>query len=249
MVTFLHALHGFFLTGFHAGKQGKSVQGRGLRRGQHILNPFVGFAAHVDEQIAGGNAGNIRSSGLIAVQVYATVQQQGQLHAGVFLSQNCTRPVVLREGGTHDLQGTVAFGQARAGKNERGQAGQHHQKQLFKHRIHLVMLFLGIGNQGTDPLQKQVPRPMVRHCSQPRPNGKSAGKFSAGQMISQLESFTFRLTSVTKKPLKRVARSRQRAACRAAQTAHERRAEAAARRNSPVQAHSTAHTGQWSPVQ
>lgn len=88
MILLLHALHGFLLAGLDERKQGEGVQGRILRRGQHILNPFVGFAAHVDEQIAGGNAGNIRSSGLIAVQVHATVQQQGQLHAGVFLSQN-----------------------------------------------------------------------------------------------------------------------------------------------------------------
>ena len=211
MILLLHALHGFLLAGLDARKQGEGVQGRILRRGQHILNPFVGFATHVDEQITGGNAGNVRGGGLIAVQIHAAVQQQGQLYAGLLLTQNCTRPVVLRKSGTHDLQGAVAFCQACAGKKERVQAGQHHQKQLFQHIIHLVMLFLGMGNQGADMI-KAGTRNNGRHCSQPRSNGKTAWKFPAGQMISQLESFTFRLTSVTKKPLKRFARSRHRAA-------------------------------------
>ena len=44
---------------------------------QDVLHPFIGLAAHIDEEVAVGNLDDVIRRGLIAVQVNTVVQQHG----------------------------------------------------------------------------------------------------------------------------------------------------------------------------
>ena len=44
---------------------------------QDVLHPFIGLAAHIDEEVAIGNLDDVIRRGLIAVQVNTVVQQHG----------------------------------------------------------------------------------------------------------------------------------------------------------------------------
>ena len=69
---------------------------------QGIFHPAVGFTAHINKDVAGGDFNNVVYRGLIAVQVNAVVQQHGHVGIGEFLAENLAYPVVFREDGGDD---------------------------------------------------------------------------------------------------------------------------------------------------
>ena len=71
---------------------------------QGVLHPFVGLAADVDKQIAGGYFQNIRRRGLVAVQIHTAVQEHGQLRVGGVVAEDIFHPVVFGKDGGNDLQ-------------------------------------------------------------------------------------------------------------------------------------------------
>ena len=106
VLCFLHTLDHFF--GFDAvAKDLQQIDDLHILVGgifQSIVHPAVGFAAHIDEQVAVGNFNNIISSWLIAVQVNAVVQQHGQLVVFRLIAQHLAHPVVFREDRGDDLE-------------------------------------------------------------------------------------------------------------------------------------------------
>ena len=123
---------------------------------QSLIYPFIGLAAHIDKQIAVGYLDNVVGGRLIAVQIDAVVQQQGNLSVVCLVSQNFTDPVVLREDGGDNadfcLRRGFRLGWGRSGGRGGGNgghigwicaAGQHsgqHQnrKQCGNYFFHIV---------------------------------------------------------------------------------------------------------------
>ena len=130
MLGFLHAFHNFLFLGFDAGEHGNRFQIGVLRGFQHIVHPAVGFAADVNEQVAGRNLGDIRCGRLIVVQVNAVIQQERQFNIIRMCAQNLAHPVVLRKGCADDAQ----FILRKRGSGHHGDQRQKRGKNLF-HRI------------------------------------------------------------------------------------------------------------------
>ena len=130
MLGFLHAFHNFLLLDFDAGEHGNRFQIGVLRGFQHIVHPAVGFAADVNEQVAGRNLGDIRCGRLVVVQVNAVIQQERQFNIIRMCAQNLAHPVVLRKGCADDAQ----FILRKCGSGHHGDQRQKRGKNLF-HRI------------------------------------------------------------------------------------------------------------------
>ena len=102
-----------------------------------VLFSSVAFAAHVNEQIGGGNFQDVLGAGLEGVQIHAAVQQQGDFHV---VSPDLADPVIEGKQGGHNGD-FLSRGQRRAGK----QAGEQDQRQKkranFFHFLFLRLLF------------------------------------------------------------------------------------------------------------
>ena len=103
---FLHAFYDLFL--FDAVAQdfhqinGNQVGIVGRR--QNVIDPLIGFAAHIDKQVAVGHSYNIVRSGLVIVQVNASIQEHGHICFFQSVSQDLADPVVFREDGGDDAE-------------------------------------------------------------------------------------------------------------------------------------------------
>ena len=146
MLGFLHAFHNFFFLGFDAGEHGNRFQIGVLRSFQHIVHPAVGFAADVNEQVAGRNLGDIRCGRLIVVQVNAVIQQERQFNIIRMCAQNLAHPVVLRKGCADDAQ----FILRKCGSGHHGDQRQKRGKNLF-HRIFTSNIVFGVRQKGYLP--------------------------------------------------------------------------------------------------
>ena len=71
---------------------------------QDVLHPFIGLAAHIDEEVAVGNLDDVIRRGLVAVQVNTVAQQHGQIGALSFVSENFSDPVVFGKNGGDNAQ-------------------------------------------------------------------------------------------------------------------------------------------------
>ena len=71
---------------------------------QDVIHPFIGLAAHIDEQVAVGNLDDVIRCGLVAVQVNTVVQQHGQVGALGLVAENFSDPVVFWENGGDNAQ-------------------------------------------------------------------------------------------------------------------------------------------------
>ena len=73
---------------------------RGCRK--RFLDPFVGFSAHVNNEVGLGDGRDVLGRRLVAVQIGAVLDEQFQVHVVYALAQNVLDPVVLRVDGRDD---------------------------------------------------------------------------------------------------------------------------------------------------
>ena len=69
-----------------------------------IFHPFVGLAAHIDEDITGRDLHDIVRRRLVAVKVHAGVQQHVYFGISGIFAQNVLHPIIDRKDGRDDLQ-------------------------------------------------------------------------------------------------------------------------------------------------
>lgn len=125
ILCLLHTLHNFLLQHripqhFHHTEGAAVGIGGG---GKHPFHPGIRFPAIVEEQVALPDGEHIRRCGLIAVQVRAAVEQQGELHLPGPVAEHLTHPVVFREDGGNNLQ----TDRTRSRLGLRGTAGEQSQ--------------------------------------------------------------------------------------------------------------------------
>ena len=70
---------------------------------QRIVHPAVGFPANINKQVAVRNLYDIVSRRLVAVQVDAVIEQQGEVCVPGFVTKNFPYPIVLRENRCDDF--------------------------------------------------------------------------------------------------------------------------------------------------
>ena len=109
----LHALHGFLALRAVAEHVHQTDGDHILIDGRFagILHPGVGFAAHINQHVAGGELHDVLRRGLITVHIHAVPQEQRQFGILHLAAQNFLRPIVKWVNRRDDLQflGLVLF--------------------------------------------------------------------------------------------------------------------------------------------